>query len=77
MPRDQRRGPNLPSADDLIQRGDGAALHIARVSRGITQRELSAKTRIDVSYLSAYENGRLKPGPTHTARLVKVLGPWE
>jgi transcriptional regulator with XRE-family HTH domain len=77
MPRDQRRGPNLPSADDLMARGDGASLYLARVRRGITQGELSAETRIDASYLSAYENGRLRPGPSHRARLVAVLGPWD
>jgi hypothetical protein len=37
---------------------------------------LSALTRIDTGYISAYENSRLRPGPDHLSRLREALG-WE
>jgi predicted transcriptional regulator len=78
VPSAQRRGPNLASPDDLARRPSGFAtdLYRARITAGLTQRELSIQSGIDQAYLSAYENARLTPGHDHLARLKAALA-WE
>jgi HTH-type transcriptional regulator, competence development regulator len=44
----------------------GAALRIYRRSAGLTQRELAQKSRLDFSYISKIENGRLPPPAADT-----------
>jgi transcriptional regulator with XRE-family HTH domain len=44
-----------------------------RKRRNLTQFELAILTGIDVTTLSALENGRMKPYPTYVERLQNVL----
>lgn len=74
MPNSARRGPYLTPPELLVERPAFAIeLTQRRVAAGLTQRELSALASIDTGYISAYENGRLSPGPDHRSRLRKAL----
>jgi transcriptional regulator with XRE-family HTH domain len=68
----------LPERDPLVQRGMvmlGNAVRRARHRNGWTQRELEARTGIDQSTISKFENGRrLGLRFSRFAMLVAVLG---
>ena len=74
MPNSARRGPYLTPVELLAERPPFAIeLSRRRIGANLTQRELSTLARIDTAYISAYENGRLTPGPGHLARLREAL----
>lgn len=49
-------------------------LREARTRAGLTQREVSRRTGVTVSVISAYENGRREPGGDTLLRLLEGAG---
>ncbi|MCE9636985.1 MAG: XRE family transcriptional regulator [Planctomycetes bacterium] len=49
-------------------------LQLARVSRGLVQKELEQKTNIDQSYLSRFESGDMTPSSDHVDAIARALG---
>jgi transcriptional regulator with XRE-family HTH domain len=75
MPSTARRGPYLTPPDILAERSPLAReLLRRRVDRQLTQRDLATKSGVHEVLISAYECGRLVPGPTNRRRLMEALG---
>ena len=49
-------------------------LRLARLQRGIYQRELSERTGIQATYLSLFETGKVRPTVDQANRIAAVLG---
>jgi len=60
---------------DLDAQEIGARLREAREKKRLTQDELAALTGFDRSVISAYENGRQRPGRPNASKLVQALEP--
>jgi transcriptional regulator with XRE-family HTH domain len=57
----------------------GEKIRELRIARGITQKELTAKTTLSASYLANLENNEIRqPGPEKLRAIARVLGTeWE
>ena len=53
----------------------GATLRTARVSAGLTQRQLARRARTSHARISSYESGRLTPEPQTKHRLLQATRP--
>ena len=51
----------------------GRAVRIARAARGISQKQLAARTSLNASYVSLVEAGRRNPSPRTMERLARAL----
>ena len=52
----------------------GERLRAMRLLRGLTQKQLEAKTGIDKGRISAFENGHINPRLSTVLRFTKALG---
>src|SRR6185295_16375637 len=71
--RQVRRRPSLAAEDRDLARQVGARLKAARTRAGMTQREL-AEPRYTKAYISALENGLIKPSMAALRFLARRLG---
>jgi transcriptional regulator with XRE-family HTH domain len=52
----------------------GKLLKLARISAGLTQRELSIKTEINIRTIQEYEQDRCKPSATNLIKIMVACG---
>src|SRR5690349_23260121 len=71
--RQTRNRPSLAAEDRDLARQVGARLRAARTRAGLTQRELAAP-RYTKAYVSALENGLIKPSMAALRFLARQLG---
>src|SRR4051794_5665433 len=72
-PRQTRNRPSLAAEDRDLARQVGVRLKAARTRAGLTQRELAAP-RYTKAYVSALENGLIKPSMAALRFLARRLG---
>jgi transcriptional regulator with XRE-family HTH domain len=75
LPRDDAMGPRgASSLEEPLRESFGRQLRSLRLSRGLSIRRLAKLARIDASYLSRIEHGRLLPPQSSAiARLAVIL----